>query len=113
MNKREILHAYHRLSELHHNAVKPLFLVAAHLVQQRLGETGVLEGRVQVSKRHEVEKPEEEDRVVSSLRVFLDYIGKNYRQTLARISSLVSHSEITLELAASNAVLLIDEVPAL
>ena len=43
-------------------------------------------------------RTEEEDRVLSSLRVFLDYIRKNYRQTLARISSLVSHGEITFEL---------------
>ena len=41
---------------------------------------------------------EEESRVLASLSVFLDYIRKNYRQTLARIASLVEHSEITFDL---------------
>ena len=36
--------------------------------------------------------------MLASLRVFLDYMRRNYKQTLARISSLVSHGEITFDL---------------
>lgn len=43
-------------------------------------------------------RTEEEERILASLRVLLDYMRKNYRQTLARISSLVSHGEITFDL---------------
>ncbi len=43
-------------------------------------------------------RTEEEERVLSSLRVLLDWLRRNYRQTLARISSLVSHGEITFDL---------------
>lgn len=43
-------------------------------------------------------RTEEEERVLSSLRVLLDWIRRNYRQTLTRIVSLVSHGEITFDL---------------
>ncbi|RPD62803.1 P-loop containing nucleoside triphosphate hydrolase protein [Lentinus tigrinus ALCF2SS1-6] len=43
-------------------------------------------------------RTEEEERVLASLRVLLDWVRRNYRQTLARISSLVSHGEITFDL---------------
>ncbi len=41
---------------------------------------------------------QEDERVLSSLRVLLDWIRKNYRQTLARVASLGSHGEITFDL---------------
>ncbi len=41
---------------------------------------------------------EAEARTLDTLRVFLEYMRKNYSQTLARISSLVSHGEITFDL---------------
>ncbi|TFK87612.1 P-loop containing nucleoside triphosphate hydrolase protein [Polyporus arcularius HHB13444] len=44
------------------------------------------------------ERTEEEERVLLSLRTLLEWIRSNYRQTLARISSLVSHGEITFDL---------------
>ncbi|KAI0755321.1 P-loop containing nucleoside triphosphate hydrolase protein [Daedaleopsis nitida] len=43
-------------------------------------------------------RTEEEDRILASLRVLLEYMRRNYRQTLARIASLVSHGEITFDL---------------
>ena len=44
------------------------------------------------------EPTEEDTRVLAALRVFLSYIRKNYRQTLARVASLTAHSEITFDL---------------
>ena len=43
-------------------------------------------------------RTEEEEAVLASVGVLLDYMRKNYRQTLARIDSLLSHSEITFDL---------------
>ena len=42
-------------------------------------------------------RTEEEDRVLSSLRVFLDYIRKNYQQTPARLSTCFSSTSIAAE----------------
>ena len=43
-------------------------------------------------------RTEEDERVLASLRVLLSYLRKNYRQTLARIDSLLSNGEITFDL---------------
>ena len=42
-------------------------------------------------------RTEEESRVLASLRVFLDYICKNYQQTPARLSTCFSSTSIAAE----------------
>lgn len=43
-------------------------------------------------------RTEDEDRVLTSLRVLLEWLRTNYRQTLARVSSLLANGEITFDL---------------